>query len=63
MKITATNFQGKDERISLEAETEAEKFQMQGSVSQLELAGADWGSWDDMEGKNGICIITKLKDI
>ena len=61
MKITATKFGDIDVRISLEPESEAEKYQIKGIVKQLEKAKADWCSWDDMEGRSGICIKAKLK--
>lgn len=61
MKVTATKCGESYVGISIEAESEAEKYQIQGIVEQLETAEADWGIWDDMHGRNGICIKAKLK--
>jgi hypothetical protein len=61
MKISATDFNGKDVRVSIEAENHAEYFQLRAIMDQLDTARTDWTEWDNMEGRNGICIVAKKK--
>lgn len=61
MRIKAIDFNGKDVRISIEAENEAELYQLQALKEQLDKAGANWESWDDMEGRRGIVIVAEKR--
>jgi len=61
MKISASNFNNVDTRISMSAETEAEKYQLKALMEQMDKAGTKYQEWDNMEGQSGICIITKRR--
>jgi len=61
MRIKATDFNGKDVRVSIEAENEAEAYQLQAIKGQLDKAGTNWQEWNDMEGRGGVVIVAEKR--
>ena len=59
MKITATGFNGKDVRVSIEYESEAEKYQLKELRKKLIDEGAHCLDWDNTDGSHGICIVVE----
>lgn len=57
MRIEVNNFNGSDVRVSLEAETVAEQYQLRAIREKLEEERANFNTWQDTEGRSGICLI------
>lgn len=61
MKIYANQFDGKDVRVSLQAENEAEKHQLESIKGQLKDARAMFGEWKSEEFDEGLTIIAYME--
>lgn len=61
MRISATNFNGKDVRLSLSAESAAEQAQLRELVVALTDAKARWLPWTSDDGK-GITLVVERRD-
>ncbi len=61
MRIDATDFNGRDVRLSMEAENEAERHQLRAIKERLDKADANWQEFDDMEGRRGIVIVAEKR--
>jgi hypothetical protein len=56
MKILISDFNGKYVSVSLQAENQAELYQLDEVRKRLEQTGVAWSDWDDMNGQSGIYI-------
>jgi hypothetical protein len=62
MKISIADFNGKNVNIALQAESEAELYQLDVIRRRLQQTFADWTDFDDMNGRSGVAIAAKKKD-
>jgi hypothetical protein len=58
MKITVADFNGEDVRVSLQAENEAETFQLADVMRQLNVCGANWSSYGDWDAR-GVTLVVQ----
>ena len=59
MRFTVTDFNGRDVRVSLEAEGAAELHQLKWLRQKLRDVGANTSDWCDMEGGSGIALVVE----
>ena len=57
MRISVDRYTDKDVRMSLEAESQAEEYQLHAILSKLKVVKGSAGAWNDMEGRHGLAIV------
>jgi RNase P/RNase MRP subunit p30 len=62
MKIYISEVTSKNVSLSLQAESDAELWQLKQVRNLLQQTKADWTDWDDMNGRSGVCIFAKKQE-
>jgi hypothetical protein len=62
MKISVADFNGRFVSVALQAENEAELYQLDAVRSRLQQTFAEWSNWDDMNGRFGVSIAVKKQE-